>query len=230
MYRYSKAAESPSCVYVKMRLESGDVYYPSVEMYFLYDCKNKCVRYSTDGLVNHETIITDFNENVNIEDMFTEEPAPFVIYDVPCFYFFVKSGGKKRRYGFERHDDIIKYHNSYRWVVNLFEKICKEGKLINRSVPIPPPIYENPVNNKEEPVEYLTGIELIESATPKDDDGDIEFYVAFNDKDGFPIKKPKDAYSFNIAMYSKKTGERLNECYGARLIKKVDDNEPEVLK
>jgi hypothetical protein len=133
MYRYSKAAESPSCVYVKMRLVPGDVFFTPVEMHFLYDSKCNCVKYSKDGLACHEIVITDFKEHVNIEKMFTDGPTPYRIYDAPCFFFYVKSGNKRRRYRFEQHDEIIEYHKSYKWVVNLFKKICEDDKLINIS-------------------------------------------------------------------------------------------------
>jgi hypothetical protein len=68
-----------------------------------------------------------------------------------------------------------------------------------------------PIEIQEESREYLTGVELINAATFKDDDEDVEYYVASNDKDGSPIKMPEDEYSFNMVMYSKKTGERQNE-------------------
>jgi hypothetical protein len=42
---------------------------------------------------------------------------------------------------------------------------------------------------------------------------------------------PEDEYSFNMVMYSKKTGERQNEWNGVCLSKKAnnDDDEPEEL-
>lgn len=226
MYRYSKAAESPSCVYVKMRLKSND---KSVEMHFLYDSKCKSIKYSKDGLKCHETIMTDFKEHINMKKLFTDKPTPFKVFNEPCYYFYVKSGNKKRRIKFER--GRWDNHMPYKWLVNLFEEICRE-EIMKIPLPVAPPMNGESIEIKKEPVEYLTGLELIKAAKSIDDDEDVEFYVSFNDKDGFPIKKPEDAFSFNIAMYSKKTGERLNECYGARLSKKVDnnDNKPEKLK
>ena len=130
MNRYSKAARSSQFVYVKMKLQPGMVYFPPVEMRFLYDSKNKCVRYSKDSLACHETVITDFHEQVNIDGMFTDGPAPFYVTDVPYYNIVVKSGDRTHRVGFEDIDEVFCCYNSYKWIVNLFKKICEENQLI----------------------------------------------------------------------------------------------------
>ncbi|MBR4337483.1 MAG: hypothetical protein IKP91_04510 [Bacteroidaceae bacterium] len=130
MNRYSKAATSSQYVYVKLKLTPGMVYFAPVEMHFLYDSKSKCVRYSMDGLACHETVVTDFHEHVNIEEMFTDSPAQFYITDVPIFIFHVKSGDKMIRIAFEYLNEILEYHKSYKWIVTLFEKICEKDQLI----------------------------------------------------------------------------------------------------
>lgn len=127
MNRYSKAARSPQCVYVKMTLEPAMMYFTPVVMHFLYDSNTKCVKFSKDGLVCHETVITDYQERVDIDDMFACNPeVPIAILDGTTYTFFVKSGNKRRHIDIENWDEIIGHYQPYQWVIDLFKQYSDE--------------------------------------------------------------------------------------------------------
>ena len=130
MNPYASKATSLRYVYVDMELKPGGMYFSPVKIRFLYDSQDKSVKYCDDDLFHHQEIITDYQDEVNIDDMFTCGVAPYTILDSPCFHIFVKSGKRKRQIVFENSDDILEYYNSYKWVINLFRKICEEKHLI----------------------------------------------------------------------------------------------------
>jgi len=130
MNRYSKAARSPHCVYVKMTLEPSMMYFTPIVMHFLYDSNAKCIKFSKDGLASHETVITDYQEKVDIDGMFACNPdVPIAILDGTTYTFFVKSGNKRRHIDIENWNEIILYYQPYQWVIKLFKKYSDEGKL-----------------------------------------------------------------------------------------------------
>lgn len=228
MNRYSYKAISPRYIHIKVKKEPGASLIPPITMHFLYDIETKCLRYGIDTKENSEIVIPNYKKNVNVDAMFQCEDVPEECSESGWYSFRVKSGKRIRNL---RFSTIEFYHNkfkAYEWIDELFDHYCYVKHLYG-PVPVPVPPAEELVEEKKDQIEYLTGAELIEAATPNNnEDEDIEIIVGFYAEDGFPIKKPEDAHHFSVAMYSKKTGERLNEAHGCRLTRNnTKDDIPE---
>lgn len=219
MNRYSYKAISPRYVHVKMTLLPGEFLFTPITMHFLYDIETNCLRYGRDAKEDDEIVLSKFDEIIDVDGMFQCEEIPDEICDCTWYSFRVKSGKRIRNLSFATGEFRLGKYKSYEWLHKLFNKYCDENHLFE-PMPVPIPPQKEYIEEKKEQIEYLTGVELIEAATPKNnEDEEIEIVVSFYGEDGSPIDKAEDAHHFSVAMYSKKTGERLNEAHGCRLSK-----------